>query len=74
LLDSTLDELIDDAKAWSAVRTTMRQHLPELASHLEGSTGRPGSGDMTLRQTLSLLPHTDEVQAALEAALTALGH
>jgi len=72
-LDSTLDELIDDPEAWSAVLTTMRQHMPELASYMERGVGIKGHGATTLRQMLSLLPGADELHPALEGALAALG-
>ncbi len=73
-LDSSLNELIDDPKAWSAVLTTIRQHLPELTDHMEVGTGMQNDGSMTLRQILVLLPHADELRMALEAALASLEH
>src|SRR5438552_2735998 len=72
-LDSTLDELIDDPEAWSAVLTTMRQHMPELASYMERGVGTKGHDATTLRQMLSLLPGADELSPALEGALAGLG-
>ncbi|MFL5588919.1 MAG: family 78 glycoside hydrolase catalytic domain, partial [Ktedonobacteraceae bacterium] len=68
-LDSTISELIDDPVAWMTVLTTMRQHMPEFASHMDVGTIMSGNGNMTLEQVLSLLPHADELRLALEAAL-----
>ena len=73
LEEASLDELIDDPEAWSAVLTTMRQHMPELASYMERGVGRKGHGATTLRQMLSLLPGADELIPALKGALAALG-
>ncbi len=52
----------------------MRQHMPELASHMYVGTVMQGNDSMTLGQMLSLLPHADELRTALEAALAELGH
>ena len=71
-LDSSLDELIDDPKAWSVVLTTIRQHMPELTDHMEVGTGMQDDGSMTLRQILALLPHAGELRMALEGTLASL--
>ena len=72
-LDSMISEFIDDPEAWTAVLSTMRQHLPALAGHMDIGTIMLHNSDMTLEQVLSLLPHADESRPALEAALAALG-
>jgi len=71
-LDSTINEFIDDPEAWTTVLTTMRQHLPSLARHMDVGTMMQWNGNMTLGQMLSLLPHADELPTALRAALAAL--
>jgi alpha-L-rhamnosidase len=71
-LDSTISEFIDDPEAWTTVLNTMRQHMSELASHMDIGTVMQRNGDMTLGQMLSLLPHAAELRTALEAALTTL--
>ena len=68
-LDSTISEFLDDPKAWMAVLTTMRQHMPGFASHMDVGTIMSGNGNITLGQMLSLLPHDDELRTALKAAL-----
>jgi alpha-L-rhamnosidase len=73
-LDSSLNELIDDQEVWSAVLTTIRQHVPELTDHMEVGTGMQNDGSMTLRQILALLPHAGELRMALEATLASLEH
>jgi alpha-L-rhamnosidase len=72
-LDCTINEFIDDPEAWTTVLTTMRQHLPSLARHMDVGTMMQWNGNMTLGQMLSLLPHADELPASLEAALAGLG-
>lgn len=72
-LDSTISEFIDDPEAWRTVLTTIRQHLAVLASHMDIGTILLHNDDMPLGQMLTLLPHTNELPAALEAALAALG-
>jgi len=72
-LDSTISEFIDDPEAWRTVLTTIRQHITGIASHMDIGTIMLHNDDRTLGQTLSLLPHTDKLPAALEAALAALG-
>ena len=67
-----MSELIDDPEAWTTVLTTVRQYMPQLASHMDVGSIMQGNGGMTLGQMLSLLPHADELRAALEAALTKL--
>jgi ABC-type sugar transport system substrate-binding protein len=47
--------------------------MAELASHMDIGAIMLHNDGMTLGQVLSLLPHTDELPRALEAALTALG-
>ena len=71
-LDSTINEFIDDPEAWTTVLTTMRQHLPSLARHMDVGTMMQWNDNMTLGQMLSLLPHADELPTALRAALAAL--
>jgi alpha-L-rhamnosidase len=71
-LDSSLDELIGEAGVWSAVLSTILQHRPELAGHLEVGTGMRNDGSMTLRQILSLLPNAEELRSALDATLASL--
>jgi len=71
-LDSTISEFIDDSEAWTTVLTTMRQHMPQLSSHMDVGTIMQGDGSKTLGQMLSFLPHADELRTALEAALATL--
>ena len=72
-LDSMISEFIDDPEAWTAVLSTMRQHLSGLARHMDIGTLMLHHSNMTLEQVLSLLPHADGLRPALEAVLTALG-
>jgi alpha-L-rhamnosidase len=72
-LDSMISEFIDDPEAWMAVLSTMRQHLPELAGHMDIGTLMLHNSNMTLEQMLLLLPHADELRSALANALIALG-
>jgi len=71
-LDSTISEFIDDPEAWTTVLTTMRRHMPQLSSHMDVGIIMQGDSDMTLGQILSILPHAEELRAALEAALATL--
>ncbi|MDQ5850545.1 MAG: glycoside hydrolase family 78 protein [Chloroflexota bacterium] len=71
-VDSTVGEIVDDPEAWAAVLATMRQYQPELANRMEGAL--QGNSDMTLVQLLSMRPNTDDLRAALEAALAAGRH
>jgi alpha-L-rhamnosidase len=71
-LDSTISEFIDDSGAWTTVLTTMRQHMPQLSSHMDIGTILQGDGNKTLGQMLSFLPHAGELRTALEAALATL--
>ena len=72
-LDNTISEFIDDPEAWTTVLTTMRQHMPQLSSHLDVGSIMQEDGSMTLGETLSLLPHARQLRAALEDALAKLG-
>ena len=72
-LDSTISEFIDDSEAWTTVLTTMRQHMPQLSSHMDVGTIMQGDGSKTLGQMLSFLPHADQLRTALETALAELG-
>ena len=72
-LDNTISEFIDDPEAWTTVLTTMRQHMPQLSSHLDVGSIMQGDRSMTLGETLSLLPHARQLRAALEDALAKLG-
>ncbi len=72
-LDSTISEFIDDPEAWTTVLTTMRQHMPQLSSHLDVGSIMQRDRSMTLGETLSLLPHSRQLRAALEDALAKLG-
>jgi hypothetical protein len=66
-------EFIDDPEAWTTVLTTIRQHIPQLSSHLNVGSIIQEDGSMTLRESLSLLPHAKELQTALGAALAKIG-
>jgi len=68
-----MSELIDDPEAWTTVLTTVRQYMPQLASHMDVGSIMQGNGSMTLGQMLSLLPHADELHTALGTVLAALG-
>jgi len=72
-LDNTISEFIDDPEAWTTVLTTMRQHMPQLSSHLDVGSIMQRDRSMTLGETLSLLPHARQLRAALEDALAKLG-
>jgi len=72
-LDNTISEFIDDPEAWTTVLTTMRQHMPQLSSHLDVGSIMQRDRSMTLGETLSLLPHAGQLRAALEDALAKLG-
>jgi alpha-L-rhamnosidase len=72
-LDNTIADFIDDPEAWTTVLTTMRQHMPQLSSHLDVGSIMHWDGNMTLGETLSLLPHARQLRAALEDALAKLG-
>jgi len=72
-LDSTISEFIDDSEAWTTVLTTMRQHMPQLSSHMDVGTIMQGDGSKTLGQMLSFLPHAEQLRTALETALAELG-
>jgi alpha-L-rhamnosidase len=72
-LDNTISEFIDDPEAWTTVLTTMRQHMPQLSSHLDVGSIMQEDGSMTLGETLSLLPNARQLRAALEDALAKLG-
>jgi alpha-L-rhamnosidase len=71
-LDDTISDFVDDPEAWTTILTTMRRHMPQLSSHLNVGNFMQWDGNMTLRETLSLLPHARELRAALEAALATL--
>lgn len=71
-LDNTISEFIDDSEAWTTVLTTMRKYMPQLSSHMDVGTVMQGDGSTTLGQMLSILPHADELRAALVAALASL--
>ena len=71
-LDNTISEFIDDPEAWRTVLTTIRQHIAVLARHMDIGTIMLHNDDLTLEQTLSLLPHTGELSQALVTALAAL--
>jgi alpha-L-rhamnosidase len=71
-LDSTISEFLDDPGVWTTVLTTMRQHMSELASHMDIGIIMQGNGNLTLGQMLSLLPHSEELHTALEVALAKL--
>jgi alpha-L-rhamnosidase len=72
-LDNMISEFIDDPEAWTTVLTTMRQHMPQLSSHLDVGSIMQRDRSMTLGETLSLLPHARQLRAALEDALAKLG-
>lgn len=71
-LNNTISEFIDDPEAWTMVLTTIRQHMPGFAGHMDIGTIMLDNSNMTLEQMLFLLPHTDELRTALEAELAAL--
>ena len=60
-VDSSLDELVDDARAYAQVSAIFAQHDPELAGRLNGQNG------ITVRQAAELNPRADELLARLEA-------
>jgi alpha-L-rhamnosidase len=62
-VDSPLDELIDDASAYTQVMAVFAQHNPEFAGRLNGQNG------LTVRQAAELNPRADELLAQLEAIL-----
>jgi len=72
-LNNTIGEFIDDPEAWTTVLTMMRQHMPQLSSHLDVGSIVQWDGNMTLEETLSLLPNATALRAALEDALAKLG-
>ena len=67
-----MSEFIDDPEAWTPVLTTMRQHMPRLASHMDIGNIMQRDQSMTLGETSSLLPHARQLRAALEDALAKL--
>ena len=72
-LDDTISDFVDDPEAWTTVLTTMRRHMPQLSRHLNIGNIMQWDDDMTLGETLSLLPNARQLRAALEDALTGLG-
>jgi alpha-L-rhamnosidase len=69
-LDSTVGDLIDDADAWAVVMNTVARlaaRPPFIGRIIQSQSGSP------LRKVLGALPNADEVRAAIEPALAALG-
>jgi alpha-L-rhamnosidase len=69
-LDSTVGDLIDDADAWAVVMNTITRLAPRppfIGRIIQSQSGSP------LRKVLGALPNADEVRAAIEPALAALG-
>ncbi len=65
-LDSTIDELMDDAELWEAALTA----VPGLARF---ATGQQWRGAMTVSRALMLMPDADAARAALAAVLARQG-
>jgi alpha-L-rhamnosidase len=65
-LDSTFVDLADDPAALALVSAAIRKRAPELASAIEAGQGPSG---VTLRQMLSIIPHSGSIQREIEAAL-----
>jgi len=70
-LESLLSEVVDDEKAFALVETVMREHAPK-AAHLREAILK-GAMDRRLYDAVSILPHPNELRAALEQAFQALG-
>lgn len=73
-LESRISEFTNDPEAWRTVLATIAQHMPGYAAHIDIGTLMLQNSGMTLEQMVHLVPHTDGLRAALEAALTALNH
>lgn len=66
-LDSTLDQLVDDPEAWTAVL----QAVPEFASRME--TGVLRAGTVPVRQAIAFLPNAAEMREKVASALDTIG-
>jgi alpha-L-rhamnosidase len=69
-IDSSVGELVDDAEAWAVVRGTLARlasNAPFIDQLTHGQSGSP------LREVLATLWNADEVGAAIETGLAALG-
>ena len=62
-LDSSLDDLIDNAGAYQRVMAVFAAHNPEFPSRLNGENG------LSLRQAAEMNPRAEELLARLEAVL-----
>jgi len=62
-IDSTLDELVDDASAYKLVMAVFASHNLEFADRLRGQL------ELTLREAAELNPRPAELMARLEAVL-----
>jgi len=69
-LDSTFIDLADDPPTMARVSAAIRKRAPELVSAMESGQG---GGSMTLRQMLSIIPHSGSIQREIEAALGGKG-
>lgn len=68
-LDSTLDEVLDDAKAYALVKQVLHQHAPE--SNLVLGAILRQNGKSRLGEAVGMLPRAEELRKKLGAVLSA---
>jgi alpha-L-rhamnosidase len=71
-LDSSFDEIIDDAEGWAIVRSVIARYMPDLAAQIDSGSGISGTSSMSLRHVLAMRPNGEQLQAELAAALSGL--